>query len=302
MKETIATILIADLINPPNLADHMTILQYEDMLGDFQNTMFDIVSHHLESYGYKDFGTDHEWYIMGEELRVYLYSGHIQFDIRNAFLIATKIKIAWLISNFTQKILNEGQQISHIGIGINSGSVIKDLRPWRTKMGHTQSNIEGYVINLTKRIQTASREGTVSRIVIGENLYERCQLNSQLNIAFSPQRNLSFKGIEQKIPIYEVFSFINFEIIPSMPPSLQEGILKKIEYIIKNKVHEPWLFIILLRSYISKLAKGDDENLAAKAVDLAQHALDVLDYKVVIYNMLGWLYNNCKSVRNKKIA
>jgi len=302
MEETISTILIAELINPPELIDHMTVLQYEDMLGDFQNTVFDIVTHHLECYGYNSFGTDYEWSIMGEELRVFLYSGHVQFDIRNALLIAAKIKIAWLISNFTQNIVYEGHQISHIGVGINCGKVIKDLRPWRAKIGQIQPNVEGYVINLTRHIQLASREGSVSQILVGQNLYKRCQLNSQLNIAFSPQKSLSFRGFDQKIPIYEVVSFINFEIIPSMPPSLQGGILKKIEHIIKNKVPEPWLFIILLRSYISQLAKGDDENLAAKAVDLAQHALEVLDYKVVIYNMLGWLYNNCKSVRNLKIA
>jgi len=84
-----------------------------------------------------------------------------------------------------------------------------------------------------------------------------------------------------------------------MPPPYQVGLLEKIESIIHNRIPTPWIFIILLRSYISTLAIGDDEHLSSKAVELAQQALKVVDYKVVIYNMLGWLYNNCRSIRTK---
>lgn len=301
MEEIVATVLFANLISPPKMGESLTILQYEEMLRDFQNTMYEMISHHLEFFGYEGIGVDHELTILGDEIRVFFYSGQVQFDIRNALLMAIKIKLAWLVSPFNQRMAEEKGHLSSIGVGINCGKVIKDLRTLRVRMGHIYPNIEGYIISQTKHIQLASHEGTVSQIMVGTNFYERCRLNSRINIAFSPQKILNVKGLDQRIPAYEVFSFVNFEIIPSMPPPYQEGLLEKIESIMHKKVPRPWIFVILLRSYISTLAMGDDEHLSAKAVDLAQQALKVLDYKVVIYNMLGWLYNNCKSIRSKNI-
>jgi class 3 adenylate cyclase len=295
MEEIVATILFADLIDFADLTRDLTLQEYDEMLADFQNIMFEVVTHHLDFYGYEGFGIDYEWAIEGDELRIFLYSGQVHFDIRNALLMAIKIKIAWLVSAYNQRILKEGRQASRIGVGINCGEVIKDVKPWRMKIGETRPKIEGYAINRTKHIGSVSREGTVSQIMVGEGLYRRCQLNDRINISFSPPQNLFFKGLDQKMQIYEVVSFINFEILPSMPSSFKEGLLEKMEHIASDTAPEPWVLIILLRSYISMLASGEDENLVAKALNLAQQALKVLDYKVVIYNMLGWLYSNCKS-------
>ena len=302
MKESNATILFADLMNSTELAKNLTLLEYDDMLVDFQNTMFEVVSHHLDYFGYEGEGVDSEWSISGDELRVFLYSDNMDFDIRSALLIATKIKLAWLSSAFNQRVLSEQRLVSRIGVGINCGKVIKDVRPWRVKIGKAGQNIEGYAINLTKRIESASREGNVYQIMVGASLYKRCQQNKQINVAFSHPRSLVFKGLGQKIPVYEVVSFINFEILPSMPVPFQEGLLEKMENTVRDAMPEPWIFIVLLRSYISMLAMSRDEHADVKAVELAQQALDVVDYKPVIYNMLGWLYTNGKNVRNLEMA
>jgi class 3 adenylate cyclase len=302
MRESSATILFADLMNSTELAKNLTLLEYDEMLVDFQNTMFEVVSHHLDYFGYKGEGVDSEWSISGDELRVFLYSDNMDFDIRSALLIATKIKLAWLSSAFNQRVLSEQRLVSRIGVGINCGKVIKDVRPWRVKIGKAGQNIEGYAINLTKRIESASREGNVYQIMVGASLYKRCQQNKRMNVAFSHPRSLVFKGLGQKIPVYEVVSFINFEILPSMPASLQEGLMEKMENTVRDAMPEPWIFIVLLRSYISMLVSSSDEDADIKAVELAQQALDVVDYKPVIYNMLGWLYTNGKNVRNLEMA
>ena len=302
MKESNATILFADLMNSTELAKNLTLLEYDDMLVDFQNTMFEVVSHHLEYFGYEGEGVDSEWSISGDELRVFLYSDNMDFDIRSALLIATKIKLAWLASAFNQKVLREQRLVSRIGVGVNCGKVIKDVRPWRVKIGKAGQNIEGYAINLTKRIESASREGNVYQVMVGASLYKRCQQNKRMNVAFSHPRSLVFKGLGQKIPVYEVVSFINFEILPSMPVHFQEGLMEKMENTVRDAMPEPWIFIVLLRAYITMLVTGQDEGADVKAVELAQQALDVVEYKPVIYNMMGWLYTNGKSVRNLEMA
>ena len=302
MKESNATILFADLMNSTELAKNLTLQEYDDMLGAFQDTMFEVVSHHLDYFGYKGNGIDSEWSISGDELRVFLYSENMDFDIRNVLLIATKIKLAWLSSNFNQRVLREQRLVSRIGVGINCGRVIKDVRPWRVKIGKAEPNIEGYAINLTKRIESASREGNVYQIMVGASLYKRCQQNSQLNVAFSNPKSLVFKGLGQKIPVYEVTSFVNFEIMSSMPVSLQEGLLEKIESTVRDAMPEPWIFIVLLRSYISMSNLSNDEDIDLKALEIGQQALEVVEYKPVIYNILGWLHTYGKNVRNLEMA
>ena len=302
MKESNATILFADLMNSTELAKNLTLLEYDDMLVDFQNTMFEVVSHHLEYFGYEGEGVDSEWSISGDELRVFLYTDNMDFDIRSALLIATKIKLAWLASAFNQKVLREQRLVSRIGVGVNCGKVIKDVRPWRVKIGKAGQNIEGYAINLTKRIESASREGNVYQVMVGASLYKRCQQNKRMNVAFSHPRSLVFKGLGQKIPVYEVVSFINFEILPSMPVHFQEGLMEKMENTVRDAMPEPWIFIVLLRAYITMLVTGQDDDADVKAVELAQQALDVVEYKPVIYNMMGWLYSNGKNVRNLEMA
>jgi class 3 adenylate cyclase len=302
MKESNATILFADLMNSTELAKNLTLLEYDDMLVDFQNTMFEVVSHHLEYFGYEGEGVDSEWSISGDELRVFLYTDNMDFDIRSALLIATKIKLAWLSSAFNQRVLSEQRLVSRIGVGINCGKVIKDVRPWRVKIGKAGQNIEGYAINLTKRIESASREGNVYQVMVGASLYKKCQQNKRMNVAFSHPRSLVFKGLGQKIPVYEVVSFINFEMLPSMPVHFLDGLMEKMENTVRDAMPEPWIFIVLLRAYITMLVTGQDEDADVKAVEIAQQALDVVDYKPVIYNMLGWLYTNGKNVRNLEMA
>ena len=302
MKESNATILFADLMNSTELAENLSLLEYDDMLGDFQSIMFEVVSHHLDYFGYEGNGIDSEWSISGDELRVFLYSENIYFDIRSALLIATKIKLAWLSSNFNQKVLSEQRLVSRIGVGINCGKVIKDVRPWRVKIGKAEPNIEGYAISLTKRIESASREGNVYQIMVGASLYKRCQQNSQINVAFSKPKSLVFKGLGQKIPVYEVTSFVNFEVMSSMPVSLQEGLLEKIESTVRDAMPEPWIFIVLLRSYISMLNSNNDEDIDLKALEIGQQALEVVEYKPVIYNILGWIHIYGKNVRNLEMA
>jgi len=303
MRESVvATMLFADLMDSTEMAKNLTLQEYDDMLVNFQSTLFEIVSHHLKYAGYVGNGVDAEWSVVGDELRVFLYSGVLRFDVRNALLIATKVKLAWLTSDFNQRILKEGRLVSRVGVGINCGNVIKGVRQWRVRMGQEQSNVEGYAINLTKRIESASREGTAYQVIVGDSLYRVSKENRELNVAFSKPRSLVFKGLGQKIPVYEVISFINFEILPSMPEPLQQGLLGKMEYAVKRPMPEPWILVTLLRHYISLVAFGENGNLELKAVKLARQTLEIFEYKAPIHNMLAWLYAYGKTIRNREMA
>ncbi len=222
--------------------------------------------------------------------------------MRNALLIATKIKLGWLASSFNKRILKEGRLVSRIGVGINCGKVIKDVRSWRLNAGQKQPVIEGYAINVTKRIESASREGSVYKIMVGDSLFRFCTEESQMNIVFSQPYSNIFKGLGQKITVYEVISFINNEIMVSMPDSFRGRLPGIMEYAISQPNPEPWIFFTLLRYYISKIVKGEGEDFETKAIKVAQQLQGILEYKAVVNNILGWLHTHGKSYRNLETA
>jgi class 3 adenylate cyclase len=303
MEKTVtATMLFADLMSSTEMAKNLTLQEYDGMLIDFQSTLFEVISDHLQVFGYKGNGEDSEWSIVGDELRVFLYSGEQRFDVRNALLIALKIKLGWLASSFNRRILREGRLVSRIGVGINCGKVIKGVRDWRLSAGQTQPVIDGYAINVSKRIESESREGSVYKIMVGDSFYRFCTEESQLNIVFSQPYSNIFKGLGQKITVYEVVSFIHNEIMTSMPDSFRGRLPGVMEYAISQPNPEPWIFFTLLRYYISKIANGEGEEFETKAIKVAQQLQGILEYKTVVNNILGWLHTYSKSYRNLETA
>ena len=294
--------LFADLMNSTEMAKNLTLQEYDAMIVDFQNTMFEVTSNHLDFFGYTGDGEDAEWSIAGDELRVFLYSDSLAYDIRNALLIALKIKLAWLASAYNQRVLREGRLVSRIGVGINCGKVIKDVTRWRASMGQDRANIEGYAINLTKRIESISRNGTVYQIFVGDSLHRVCVEHDLVNVSFGQSQSHILKGLGQKIPVYDVVSLIHHEIVPTMPASLQNELIEKIEYAVSQPMPEPWIYPTLLRHYISEIVRGEIQGFEAKAVRLANQALGDLEPKKTIFNILGWLHTYAKSMRNLKMG
>lgn len=303
MKESVlATILIADLVNSTEMSKNLTLHEYDDMIVHFQSTMYEIVSAHFKKYGYKGDGSDSSWSIAGDEIRVFLFSGATQFDVRNALLMAVKMKLAWLISDFNERIMKEGRLVSRIGVGINCGKVVKGVREWRMKMGDVRPSVEGYAINITKRIESTSREGRSYQVMVGDSLRRKCQERSSINVVFSQPQNLEFKGLSQNMPVFEVVSFIHSELLPSMPDEFKDGLVEKMTYAVSQPMAEAWVFICLLRHYVSLIASGEHGYLENHAIRVAEQALEVSEYKPIIYNMLGWFHIHGNGIYNLELA
>jgi class 3 adenylate cyclase len=294
--------LFADLMSSTEMAKIFTLQEYDQMIVDYQTTMYEVATDHLRQFGYAGNGVDSEWSIVGDELRVFLYSGAHRFDVRNALLIALKIKLGWLVSAFNQKILKEGRLVSRIGVGINCGKVIRDIRPWRQKQGLAQPNVEGYAINLTKRIESSTRNGQGYQVMVGDSFWRMCGNGNPLNVEFSRPQTHAFKGLGQNITIYEVIAFIDHEIVSTMPPSMHQDLVQKMEYAVSQPMPEQWTFYTLIRHYISEMLTGRSESAEAKAIRLAREALDTLEYKRPMYNVLGWLHTYSKNFRDLDLA
>ena len=301
-KYALATILFADLLNPDELVKKLSLEEYDDMIVDFQNTMSLVASNHLRDFGYVGIGMDSEWSVVGDELRVYLYSGDLRFDIRNALQLAVKLKLGWLASAFNQGILMEGRPVSRLSIGINCEEVTQDTTQKQIRAKRGQHPIDKFPIHLTKQIEAIAREGKVYQVMVEEKVFQFCSMDDRINVAFGQPLHGVLKGKEKNKAVYEVISFINYEIVSTMPDLFQDRLQETMEYAIAHSVPEPWIFFTLLRHYISKIRGGDSDELAPKAVMLADQALGFLEHKKTIYNILGWLYTNCEKIRDLEMA
>jgi tetratricopeptide (TPR) repeat protein len=291
------TMLFADLMNPSSkMTKSLTLQEYDEMIADFQNTLSLVTSTHLKNFNYVGDGTDSEWSIAGDELRIFLYSGDLRFDVRNALILAVKLKLGWLTSVFNQKIFMEGRPVSRISVGINCGRVIKEVQQGQMSLGHGQYQIERKDIRLAKRIESIAREGTVYQVMMSEASYQVCNEDHQLNVAFSRLPREVPEDQKKKPPVYEVVSFINYEIVPTMPESIKDRVTEAMEYTVVKPMPEPWIYFILLRCYISRILAGEQEEVASKAIKLANHALGVLKNRKTLYNILGWLHTYCDSL------
>jgi hypothetical protein len=294
-----ATMLFADLMNPSSkMTKSLTLQEYDEMIVDFRNTLSLVTSSHLKNFGYVGDGRDSEWSIEGDELRIFLYSGDLRFDVRNALILAVKLKLGWLTSVFNQKIFMEGRPVSRISVGINCGRLDKELRQGHMSAGQSQYQIDGEAIRSAKRIESLAREGTVYQVMVSDNFHRACNEDHQLNVTFSRLHREVPEDQKKKPPVYEVVSFINYEIVPTMHDSIKDRVTEAMEYTVVKSVPEPWIYFTLLRYYISRILAGEQEEVGEKAVKLADQALKVLEYKKTIYNILGWLYTYCDSLRN----
>jgi class 3 adenylate cyclase len=294
--------LFSDLMSSTEMAKILTLQKYDQMIADFQTVMYEVATDHLCQFGYVGGGADSEWSIVGDELRVFLYSGDNRFDVRNALLIALKIKLGWLVSDFNQKILKEGRLVSRIGVGMNCGKVIRDVRPWRVKQGSAQPNVEGYAINVTKRIESSTRNGQGYQVTVGDSFWRVCGDGNPLNVEFGRPQTQVFKGLGQSITVYELVAFINHEIVSTMPQSMKQDLVTKMEYAASQPMPEPWIFYTLIRHYISEMVTARSQAAESKAVRLGREALNSLEYKRPMYNILGWLHAYSKNFRDLDLA
>ena len=126
----------------------------------------------------------------------------IQFDIINILRFALRLKYRWIMNPINIKLIQEHRKPYELAIGINTGKV----KIASKKDNGNQSSAEGYPINLAKRIESESRNGTYSGIFLGESTFGAYYNTPGENpIRFKKQQDISLlKGISGNIQLYEL--------------------------------------------------------------------------------------------------
>jgi tetratricopeptide (TPR) repeat protein len=229
-----ATIMFVDLMNSVSLSSSMTFFEYDKMIDEFQMTMQDeleVVRRNLEVV---------ESHIGGDQLCVFFYDpAEVEINRRvietegggggsdlaeadratinrvregfayDALVLAILIKNRWISHPINVERIVKFQPYLDLGIGINAGKVI--LR----KRYDGRVRIEGFAINLAKRVEGFARSGHFSRIMVSKGFFDliRNQVHSHVML----KQRLFFtrhvpepgvlKGLPPNTSVYELKFF-----------------------------------------------------------------------------------------------
>ena len=251
MSRKRAVILFADIMNSSELANSLIFEEYNVFVEEFQQVMGEVLNGNILCMKEYSPGSNFEASIRGDEVCLILYTDNIEEDIKTVFRVAVEMKRKWLTSKKNVQRIKDGRNIIDIGIGVNCGYlIVSDHHRIVGKKITSQRTAEGYSINLAKRIEGYSREGDYSKIFVSRSVFNILRVKFQ--IAFSRVHRATFKGIAQRIPIYEVKSVGHVEQTEFPTAKLSERDEEIYDQAVESNPHDLWLILDLAHHYFDK--------------------------------------------------
>jgi class 3 adenylate cyclase/Flp pilus assembly protein TadD len=239
-----AAILFADLENSVLLSSTLNPADYQLLLNSCQVAMHDLVADLRESNL-----PVAEYYIAGDQLCIFFYDPD---DVKRNWLLrgpeavtgadreqlleerrlgeedlafsclraAIKLKNLWMVTDFNMERIEHRREPIGLGIGMHTGSVYYCNRP------DGRRRIEGYAVNLAKRIEGYSRKGKYSHIMLSQDAHlkisgsirKHTMLKQRLYF-FAHEVGLEMlKGITRSQSVYELKFYSRIGLNP--PPEV----------------------------------------------------------------------------------
>jgi tetratricopeptide (TPR) repeat protein len=229
-----ATILFIDLMGSVALSNTLTLLEYNNLLNDYQDVLRAVMDNIRERYPVA------EYYLGGDQLAVFFYYPEdagkteriaqlrraaprcaeatvleqelLQCRSRalyGALRCAVMVKNNWIGHPRNVARVASQQPVLDVGVGLNTGQVILQPR------GDGRTRVEGFAINFAKRVEGFSRYGGFCKIMLSKTSYETFRStvigHSMLKQRaffqlYTPQAGL-LKGLAPGTHVYELKFF-----------------------------------------------------------------------------------------------
>ncbi len=276
-----ATVLFVDIINSTGISGVQDAAAYNRMLTEYQSLMFDVVVDHLLRYRYSPresmsgrgadirTGEDYEWEIEGDEVRVFFYSGNTDYDVRSALQLALKMKLVWLTSDFNHAAFEDKGLVFDVGIGVHTGKVIRETKDWRMRSRDTIPRIDGFAINIGKKVEGFSRAGQIYKLFVSGNIRSILEQHKNFAIKFSSDRQQKLKDSAITIAIFEVVSFLDHEIFVFLPEALKKRTIDRVLELVQTAHLRRdlfWLYLLVMRYWLMDVTGKDESRDAADRI------------------------------------
>lgn len=203
-SERYIVVLFADVVGCSEISNHKKLKDYNDFISNFQDIFREICGYY-KILRYEE--RDHPFIRIdsrGDEgcLKIFCSKNDddLPRDIDTAIKIAFDLKRKWLFQEYNvSRIKDDGLLPVDIGIGIHAGKV------WVNKEGDKAYRPEGYAINLAKRVESASRDGSFTHILLSEAARGKLHnLRDEDTYRFDEPFSIEPKGISRDIKVFEI--------------------------------------------------------------------------------------------------
>ena len=192
-----AVILFVDVVGCSEISNNKTIGEYNSFINEFQE-YFNAVCGSYEEQFYK---RDHRFFQYeprGDEgcLKIFVSKKNdlLARDIDVAIAIALDLKRGWLMTKYNRSRIKQRLLPVDLAVGIHFGKVYVK-----------EEKAEGYAINLAKRIESTSREGKFTHILLSESAHGHLDyLNYEKSYKFDQPSIKKAKGISSVIKAVEI--------------------------------------------------------------------------------------------------
>ena len=200
-------ILFADIVGCSEISNYEPLEKYNRILRQFRSLFEEITNKYKKEFYASSENIDFQSQVRGNEGHLMIFRKDPEElnkdlwadDIDTAITIALDLKRRWLLSESNKEKINSGKHTSDIAVGINFGQA------WINKVGNNKYQPEGYAINLTKRIESHSREGAFTHIYLSEAAYDKLSpLTDKTPYTFDLPHLIKPKGIPTGINVFEV--------------------------------------------------------------------------------------------------
>ena len=200
-------ILFADIVGCSEISNYEPLEKYNRILRQFRSLFEEITNKYKKEFYASSENIDFQSQVRGNEGHLMIFRKDPEElnqdlwadDIDTAITIALDLKRRWLLSESNKEKINSGKHTSDIAVGINFGQA------WINKTGNNKYQPEGYAINLTKRIESHSREGAFTHIYLSEAAYDKLSpLIDKTPYTFDLPHLIKPKGILPGINVFEV--------------------------------------------------------------------------------------------------
>jgi tetratricopeptide (TPR) repeat protein len=216
-QEFQAVILFADIMNASEISNNTSIENYAYIINQFHKCAADV----YEFIGLNNFQNKIvELTLRGDEVWLILRSAPLEKvgspkekiemalarDVRDAIRFGIAMKLLWRATEYNRDRIIEDIFPRDLGIGIHQGPVYfyKD-KELPSSLDKKESS-EGYSINLAKRIETESRNGEKSEILVSGSIK---YWSEKIKIRLDFQKQIpkdKLKGLSTNFSIYEIIN------------------------------------------------------------------------------------------------
>ncbi len=200
-------ILFAGIVGCSEISNDEPLEKYNKILRQFKSLFRELTNKYKKNFNAFPDTIDFKSQVRGNEGYLIIFRKDPKEEspdlwagaIDTAITIALDLKRRWLLSEYNKERISTGKPTSDIAVGIHFGQV------WINKISNNEYQPEGYAINLTKRIESHSREGAFTHIYLSEAAYDKLYpLTNKTPYTFDLLRLIKHKDIFPGFNVFEV--------------------------------------------------------------------------------------------------